>query len=131
MANKIKISTENSKQLDFLSTHLGLRRNIICRLAIGRSLIESTSVSKYEAEDNFGIEFNRYTITGNLDDIYKALVIQHEKKIMTDYEYFAKYLRNHIERGVGILYIEYLKVNSPIEFIVYLTESNEALKGAN
>jgi len=129
MANKLKISTENSKQLEFLSNRLGLRRNIICRLAIGRSLNEPASVSKYKPTDNAGTEFNRYTITGDLDDIYKALVIQHEKKRMTDDEYFAKFLRNHIERGVGILYTEYLKVNSPIEFLVSLTKNKNLLKG--
>ncbi len=127
MANKLKISTERSKQLEFLSTRLGLRRNIICRLAIGRSLIEPSSVSGYKSKDSSGTEFNRYTLTGDLDDVYKALVIQHEKKRMSDEDFFAKYLRNHIERGIEILYEEYQKVNSPIEFIVRLVEINSVL----
>ncbi|MCD6449275.1 MAG: DNA sulfur modification protein DndE [Thermotogaceae bacterium] len=124
MANKLKLSTEHSRQLEFLSGRLGLRRNIICRLAIGRSLIEPASVSKYKPKDSSGTEFNRYTLTGDLDDIYKALIIQHEKKRMDDEEFFVKYLRNHIERGIGILYEEYQKINSPIDFIVGLVEVN-------
>jgi len=122
MANKLKISTENSKQLEFLSNRLGLRRNIICRLAIGRSLNEPASVSKFKPLDSSGTEFNRYTLTGDADDIYKALVIQHEKRRMTDDEYFSHFLRNHIERGVDILYQQYEKINSPIDFIINLTE---------
>lgn len=125
MANKLKISTENSKKLEFLSNRLGLRRNIICRLAIGRSLNESASVSELKPLDSSGTEFNRYTLTGDLDDIYKALIIQHEKKRMTDDEYFNKFLRNHIERGVDLLYKEYEKINSPINFIINLTQIND------
>jgi len=41
---------------------------------------------------------------------------------MNDEEFFAKYLRNHIERGIEILYEEYQKINSPIDFIVELVE---------
>lgn len=93
----------------------------MCRLAIGRSLTERESVETISPRDSNGYEFNRYTLTGEYDGIFKALIIQHEGKKMHDAEYFTKYLRNHIERGIGLLCYEYERVNSPVEFLVSLS----------
>jgi DNA sulfur modification protein DndE len=121
MTTKLKISMESSKRLEYLSNKLGLRRNIICRLAVGRSLAEIESVENNEPEDSAGYEFNRYTLTGEHDDIFKALVIQHEGKKLDDSLYFSKYLRNHIERGINLLFQEYERINSPVDFLVRLS----------
>ena len=121
MPTRLKISEETSKRLEYLSKRLGLRRNIVCRLAIGRSLAENESVKTVDPKDSNGYEFNRYTLTGEYDSIFKALIIQHEKKWVHDAEYFTKYLRNHIERGVNLLYYEYERINSPVEFLVTLS----------
>ena len=67
-----------------------------------------------------GFEFNRYTLTGKYDELFKALIIQHLGKKISDDEYFSYYLRNHIERGIDLLYNEYNKINSPIDFLVDL-----------
>ena len=131
MSNKLKISTERSKQLEILPNQLNLRRNIVCRLAIGRSLKDPQSVKSFKPKDSVGIEFNRYTLTGEYDDISKALVIQHEKKKMEDNEYFSKFLRNHLERGIGYLFEEYQKINSPIEFLVGLTNDKHNINDLN
>lgn len=121
MPAKLKLSEEISQKLEYLSRRLGLRRNIVCRLAIGRSLAEKESVARINPKDSNGYEFNRYTLTGEYDKIFKALVVQHEKKKLYGTEYFTKYLRNHIERGIKLLYHEYERINSPIEFLVSLS----------
>ncbi len=121
MPSKLKISDDASKRLDYLSNKLGLKRNILCRLAIGRSMVEIESVSNIKSQDNKGIEFNRYTLTGEYDEVFKALIIQHENKKLKDACYFSKYLRNHIERGINLLYAEYERINSPIDFLVSLS----------
>lgn len=120
MSNKLKISKEMSTQLDHLSSRLGLRRNIICRLGVGRSLAEKQSVKDLKPKNNVGYEFNKYTLTGDYDEIFRALIVQHERKKLTDSQYFSKYLRNHIERGIELLYKEYERINSPIDFLVKL-----------
>lgn len=125
MQNKLKLSKDSSSKLDSLSTKLNLRRNIICRLAIGRSLIDGSSVVEIEPLDNTGFEFNRYTLTGEHDNIFKLLIVQHEGKKIDDDSYFSIYLRNHIERGIEMLYGEYQTINSPTEFLVYLSEISE------
>lgn len=122
MTKKLKLSSEKSDQLNYLSNRLDIRRNIVCRMAIGRSLAMKKSIKDFKTEDNSGFEFNRYTLTGEYDDIFKALVLQHEKKRIGDEQYFSRCLRNHIERGIGLLHEEYQKVNSPIEFLVSMAE---------
>ena len=124
MSNKLKLSQEASEKLLLLSTRLDLRRNIVCRLAIGRSLAEKESVKSINPADSAGYEFNRYTLTADFDELFKALLRQHERKKMNDTEYFSVYLRNHIERGVQLLYAEYQRVNSPIDFLTGLFKSN-------
>jgi len=122
MSSRLKLSEKVSNQLDTLSNKLGLRRNIVCRLAIGRSLVEKETVKDMKPNDSSGREFNRYTLTGDQDALFKALIIQHEQKKVDDNEYFSKYLRNHIERGTNLLYLEYSKINSPVDFLVGLVD---------
>lgn len=118
MISKLKLSKSNSDKLLYLANKLKLRRNIVCRLALGRSLMEEESVRSLEIKDNYGFEFNRYTLTGELDLIFRSLITQHENKKISDEVYFSKYLRNHIERGIDELYSEYSKINSPVQFLL-------------
>lgn len=125
--SKVKLSKDTSEKLIMLTSRLGFKsRFVICRLAIGRSLREGKSVRSYQISDNDGIEFNRSTLTGDGDLLFKALIVQLEQKRMTDEEYFSSYLRKHIERGVDLLHGEYMKINSPVEFLVTLASSASA-----
>lgn len=125
MSTRLRLSEKTSYRLNILTNKLGLRRNIICRIAIGRSLAEKNTVKDLKPEDSSGIELNRYTITGDQDDLYRALVNQFEEKRLNDFDYFSKYLRNHIERGVSLLFEEYKKINSPIDFLVSLFDEKD------
>jgi len=128
MTTKLKLSKEASSHLETLAVSLGLRRNIVSRLAIGKSLSMKTSFELFEPADNNGYEFNRYTLTGDLDNIFKALIIQHEGRKLSDNQYFSVYLRKHIERGVHLLHADYNKVKSPIEFLVGLATQKRGRK---
>ncbi|MBN1859836.1 MAG: DNA sulfur modification protein DndE [Candidatus Thermoplasmatota archaeon] len=122
MKNKLRISETATEQLTFLSNRLDLKRNIICRLAVAESLTVDEPVENYSLKDRKGLEFNRPTLTGDQDLIFKTLIIQHEKKQIDDDTFFSKYFRNHIERGIDMLYKDYQKVNSPINFLMKLAE---------
>ena len=125
--SKLKLSKDTSDKLIMLTSRLSFKsRYVICRLAIGRSLKEGKSVRNYQVSDSDGLEFNRSTLTGDHDMLFKALVIQLEQKRMTDEEYFSSYLRKHIEKGITLLYKEYLRINSPVEFLVSLASSASA-----
>jgi DNA sulfur modification protein DndE len=120
-ASKIKLSKTTSERLIQLTNRLGFKnRYVVCRLALGRSLKEGKLAHSYQILDSDGQEFNRSTLTSELDMLFKALIVQVEQRKMTDEEYFSIYLKNHIERGIALLYRDYLKVNSPIEFLVSL-----------
>lgn len=125
MSSRLKISKKASEQLGHLSNRLALRRNIVCRLAIGRSLAEKESVKNIRPKDSAGYEFNLGTLTGEYDGIFKALVNQHERKKMNDRDYVSTFLRNHIERGIQLLYIEYQRINSPMDFFADLFKSDK------
>jgi|GEM_PF-419954 len=128
MSKKIIISEDTSEKLDSLSRKLGLRRNILCRLAIGKSLEDSDSVKDLEPEDSEGYEFNRYTLTGEKDDLFKALIIQHEGSGLEEGGYFTNYVRNHVERGIKELHGIFLKSSSKKDFfskIINLRTNNK------
>lgn len=122
MKNKLRISETATQQLTFLSNRLDLKRNIICRLAVAKSLTIDDPVENYIPADSKGLEFNRPTLTGDQDLLFKTLIAQHEKKPIDDDTFFSKYFRNHIERGIDILYNDYQKVNSPVEYLMKLAE---------
>jgi len=128
MSARLKLSKEKSDHLDSLSIKLGLRRNIVCRLAIGRSLVKKESVKEYEHEDSLGFELNRPTVAGNHDALFRALINQHEGKKLNDLEFFSHYMRNHIERGIELLVGEYSKINSPVEFLLRLVDYDKQEK---
>jgi len=98
------------------------KRNILCRLAVAKSLTIDKPVEDYSPSDSKGLEFNRPTLTGDQDLLFKSLIIEHEKKPIDDDSFFSKYFRNHIERGINILYNEFQKINSPVDYLMKLAE---------
>ena len=57
--------------------------------------------------DTDGLELNRQTITGEYDELFKALIISRNKNYLSEDDYFPKYLKAHIDRGAKLLYAEY------------------------
>ncbi len=88
----------------------------IMRIAIGLSLRnnEDPRIKYPESEnDHNGATYQRITITGNYDELYKDLLIEHLEKNIPENELFPGLLNSHISRGVNLLYNEYkLKGNS-------------------
>jgi len=125
--SKVNLSKKTSENLDYLSLRLGLRPNVICRLALGKSLSVNLTVKDYLINDSAGREFNRTTLTGQNDDLFKALVIQHEYELshqrIKESEYFSLYFKRHVERGIEMLYKDYIVINSPTEFLFSIVSS--------
>lgn len=123
-SNKLYVSKPNSQKLDLLSNRLNLRPNIICRLALGKSLAIPSSIREYNFENSVGREFTRFTLTGENNELFKVLIFQHEYessgKIISENQYFSVFFRKHLERGIELLYEDYQKINSPINFLLNL-----------
>lgn len=80
----------------------------LSKIAIALSIRDQNELNESDfATDNDGLELNRQTITGEYDELFKALIISKTKVALSDEEYFPKYLKAHIDRGAKLLSAEY------------------------
>ena len=108
MVFKLKTSKETMKIFEEIGASIHLQPFALCKIALALSLKDSRCLD----EDNFktdgeGLELNRQTITGEYDDLFKALIISHAENSMSDEEYFPKYMKAHIDRGARYLFSEF------------------------
>jgi DNA sulfur modification protein DndE len=97
--NKIKLSTEASDRLTQLKAKTGLKPNILSRIGFCVSLSEPAipDPDKYPEEDR---EFNRYTLLGEWDSFYVALLKQRMLKDGLSKEELEGQFRAHVHRGI-------------------------------
>lgn len=82
----------------------------VMRIAIGISLKNNSDPREQYSEknnDHAGATYQRLTITGDYDELYHALLIEHINKEVKEKEIFPELLNSHISRGVNLLYDEY------------------------
>ncbi len=98
--NKVILSTEASERLKHLKARTGLTPNIISRIGFCLSLSEPAipDPSLYPEEDR---EFNRYTLLGEWDDFYVALLKQRlmQDGILSE-DQLENQFRAHLHRGI-------------------------------
>ena len=117
MADKLKLTKETADKLNFLSTRLNMRRNVICRIAIGMSFSQSTPVEDHLIGDTQGYEFNRATVMGSEEYIFMAIATHIQGHTLSEDIFFNVIVRNHIERGIAKLLEDYERTNSPTDFV--------------
>lgn len=106
MGFRLKTSKQTMLILKDLQAATRLTPNILARIAIGLSLRDPESVEEYPT-DNHGLEFNRHTLTGEHDCLFKMLMAQHCGRKLSDEEYFPGYIKLHLDRGIEYLANEY------------------------
>lgn len=98
--NKIKVDSSVTNQLRAVKGRTGLTPNILARFAFFHSISRSGDLNPQDYNSE-GMEFNRYTLTGNLDfPIF--LFLKHwmiERNIPLTKENLLEYLTGHINRG--------------------------------
>lgn len=105
---KLKTSKETMKIFIDLGNSLHLQPYILSKIAIALSLkCKEILGEKDFLTDNEGIELNRQTITGEYDELFKALIISNNNEKLDDDQYFPKYIKAHLDRGAKILYSQY------------------------
>ena len=103
---KLKTSKETMKI--FIDLGNSLQPYILSKIAIALSLkCKEILGEKDFLTDNEGIELNRQTITGEYDELFKALIISNNNEKLDDDQYFPKYIKAHLDRGAKILYSQY------------------------
>jgi DNA sulfur modification protein DndE len=101
--NKIRLSKDASERLKHLKARTGLAPNILSRLGFCLSLSEPAipSPATYAEEDR---EFNRYTLLGEWDSLFVALLKQRLANDQISPEELEEQFRAHLNRGILSLY---------------------------
>lgn len=111
MNSRLTTSFETEKKIIELQRLLKLStKAAVMRIAIGISLRVKPDPKKEFSEsnnDHGGANYQRETIVGGEDELYKALIIEHAHRGIDEKEYFPELIGAHIARGVNILYDEY------------------------
>ena len=120
----------NSQETMLIFEEIGLSTRLqpfaLAKIAIAMSIRNEEKLTTDEfLSDTDGLELNRQTISGEYDDLFKALIVQHENKLLTDDEYFPKYLKAHLDRGAKLLYSEFKYSGS--RFYQHLTNLDKSI----
>ena len=99
---KLRLSKDASNRLRFLAGRTGLTPNLLCRIGFCLSLAEPSlpNPDEYPEEDR---EFNRYTLLGEYDDFFVALLKERCRRDGVDLTRIPDYFRAHVNRGVILL----------------------------
>lgn len=100
---KLRVTKEASDRLRFLAGKTGLTPNLLCRLGFCLSLSEPRvpNPADYPEEER---EFNRYTLLGEFDSLFVALLRQRcYRDGIQDPAALPLYFRAHINRGITLL----------------------------
>jgi len=103
-SNRIRVSKESADKLKILKGRTGLLPNALCRIAFSVSMREQ-GIPDPKKFDKEGLEFNRSTLFGDQEEIFKIASRSLRKKSKTDVE-LDEIIRAHINRGVQTLYAQ-------------------------
>lgn len=99
---RLRLTTEASNRLRFVAGKTGLTPNLLCRIGFCLSLSEPSvpNPDNYPEEER---EFNRYTLLGEYDALFVALLLQRCRTDGLDISRMSDYFRAHVNRGVTLL----------------------------
>ena len=100
--SKIRLTKDASNRLRFLAGRTGLTPNLLCRMGFCLSLEEPKvpNPNEFEEEER---EFNRYTLLGEFDALYIALLRQRLDQDGLEMDDLEGYFRAHLNRGISLL----------------------------
>ena len=103
LGKKIQLDETSTQVLKTMKSRTGLTHQYLCRLGFCLSLTEQGHPDP-ESYDERGIEFNRYTLTGEWDRLFVAYLrewIALEDPAGPDDE--SAWFRAHVNRGLTLL----------------------------
>jgi len=114
---RIKISNQATNRLAILKRRTGLTPNILCRIGLCLSLSEP-SIPDIHKYDDYGQEFNRYTLTGELDMFFIALL---KERLINDgldpVEDLVPQFKAHLNRGAITLFDQVKSLEDLIQLL--------------
>ena len=125
MVFKIKTSKRTMQCFEEIQASTNYAPYILAKMSIAMSIKSGNRLNEIDfRSDSYGLELNRQTITGEWDDLFKALIEMFEKKHINDDDYFQKYLKAHLDRGAKMIYSEF-KYNN--DFLLALLSQKKTL----
>jgi DNA sulfur modification protein DndE len=102
--NRLYVGEQVDQKLRLLKARTGITPNLLCRLGFCLSLEEAGIPDPQLYADGQAREFNRYTLTGQWDALFLALLRQrlHADGLDPDRDLEAQF-RAHLSRGVMLL----------------------------
>lgn len=121
MFTQIKTSRENKELVSLLTRKLGFgAENVIARMAFTYSLSQNKKLNLNEIKDFGGKEYTKAVLFGDYYDIYLGLLCVQYGIYKTDKD-IAKYIKMHVDDGLGLLYNE-VNSHSNIDGFDFLSE---------
>lgn len=122
---RLKTSIDVETKLNEIQSFLQVSsKAAVMRIAIAFSLRENgdprnidDKIIRYDVRNQNGADYNRYTIFGDDEIIYKAMMSQHIQKQLQDEEFFPDITIAHINRGIKELYAEIKMSGSKEKFL--------------
>lgn len=100
---RIPFTEEADKRLRMLKTRTGITPNILCRLGFCLSLEEPGTPPKLAKGFKVGREINRYTLLGQHDQLFIALLVTRLIEDRLSLTKIDQLFLDHINRGVELL----------------------------
>lgn len=99
---RVRFSTEADNRLRMLKARTGLTPNIICRLGLCLS-IEEPGEPRSDSSGASLREINRYTLLGEYDQLFVALLNTRHPQVGDDPDELARLFVEHLHRGIALL----------------------------
>ncbi len=102
LPNKLRLDNAHTSRLRSVKARTGLTPNIVCRLGFCLSLADKNVPDPAQYQED-GVEFNRYTLLGDQETLYVALLKQRLSRDGMDVEGdLTEQLRAHMNRGADM-----------------------------
>ncbi len=122
---RLRVCKEVDQRLSQLKARTGLTPNLICRIGFCLSLNDPTIPDPAAYPPDSERELNRYTLTGEWDDYFVALLrercLHDSLDIETDMD---DQFRAHVNRGVLLMYFH---VKHPVDLARLAEEFNPSI----
>lgn len=124
MIMRVKTSADIEEKLSELDKKIKLSsKAALMRIAIACSVreagdprIENGVTTSYESRSQGGADYQRFTIFGQNEEIYKLLMVQNLGREISDEEFFPDLTNAHIRRGIRYMHSEYLYTDNRDKF---------------
>ncbi len=100
---RVRFSNEADSRLSILKARTGITPNILCRIGFCLSL-EEPSIPNPEQYPEGRREINRYTLVGEFDEAFAALLRQRMVEDNMDLNLINDQFSAHMNRGVLLLF---------------------------